>query len=147
MLKHVLAAALWLAAGAATADTIYKCNEGGRISYHDRPCGQNAVALKVQTPAPAPEALERLARERAMLQEIEDARLARDEQEARAGTRAERLRQAASSQKRRCDKLRLQQKWLEEEEARTRRDADQGSERARSKARRQAELLAVECPA
>lgn len=146
MFKHLFAAALCAAAQAAAADTIYKCNEGGRISYGDRPCS-NALVLKVQTPAPAPEALERLARERALLQEIEDGKRAREEQEAREGARADRLRQAAASQRRRCDKLRLQQKWLEEERARTQRDADESSERARLKARRQAEVLAVECPA
>ncbi len=138
-LKHLPVAIACLASSAA-ASTIYKCHDGGRISYHDRPCGQAAVALHVQPAAPAPEALARLARERAMLQEIEDARMAREERQARADERSGR---AAATQRRRCDKLRLQQKWAEEDSTRAGRD---DGERARLKARRQAEALAVECP-
>lgn len=142
MRKHVSMAILCLASGAAAAGTIYKCQEGGRTSYHDRPCGQGAVALKVQAaPAPAPEALQRLARERALLQEIEDARTVREEQAARDGARA---RRAAAALKRRCAKLRLQQQWAIED---SRRAGREDAERARIKARRQAEALAVECPA
>lgn len=142
MRKHVSAAILCLASGAAAAGTIYKCKEGGTVSYHDRPCGHAAVALKVQAaPAPAPEALQRLARERALLQEIEDARAARDRQAARERARTQRQ---AAAMKRRCDKLRLQRKWAEEDARRAGRDE---SERARTRATRQAEALAVECPA
>ena len=147
MFKHLSVAMLCCAAHAATADTIYKCTDGGKTSYHDRPCGAKAVALKVQAPPPAPEALERIARERAMLQEIEDARTTREAQEVRDGERAERARRAAAASQKRCDKLRLQRKWLSEDSARAGRDGGDGGERARIKARRQAEELAVECPA
>ncbi|VXB68764.1 DUF4124 domain-containing protein [Massilia sp. 9I] len=147
MRNTIFLATLCLASQAATAQTIYKCTEGGKVSYHDQPCGKSAVVLKVQAAPPAPEVLERLARERAMLQEIEDARAQHQEQEEREGTRAERLRRAAAAGQRRCDKLRLQRKWLEEDSARAGRDGGDGSERARTKARRQAEMLAVECPA
>src|SRR5690606_407902 len=124
-----------------SAGTVYKCSEGGKPSYSDRPCGQGAVVLKVQAPSPAaPEALERLARERAMLQEIEDARAVREEQAARARARAQR---EAAALRRRCDKLQLQRKWAEEDARRAGRDE---AERARTKARRQAEAMAVECP-
>lgn len=142
MRKHVSVAILCLASQAVAAGTIYKCIENGKISYHDRPCGHAAVALKVQAaPAPAPEALQRLARERAMLQEIEDARAERERQAAREGARAQR---EAAAVKRRCDKLRLQRKWADEDARRAGRDE---AERARTKATRQAEALAVECPA
>ncbi len=142
MRKHISMAILCLASSAASAGTIYKCKEGGRISYHDRPCGSGAVALKVQAAQePAPDALARLARERALLQEIEEARAAREEQAAREGVRAQR---AAAAARRRCDKLRLQHKWAIEDARRAGRD---DAERAGTKARRQAEALAVECPA
>ena len=141
MRKQLSMAILCLASQAAAAGTIYKCKDGGKTSYHDRPCGHGAVVLKVQAaPAPAPEALQRLARERAMLQEIEDARAAREQQAARAGAQAKR---AAAAARRRCDKLRLQHKWAAEDARRAGRDE---AERARTKARRQAEALAVECP-
>lgn len=142
MRKQVSMAILCLASSTAAAGTIYKCKDGGRISYHDQPCGHGAVALKVQAaPDPAPEALARLARERALLEEIEDARAAREEQAAREGMRAQR---AAAGTRRRCDKLRLQHKWATEDARRAGRD---DAERARTKAQRQAEALAVECPA
>jgi hypothetical protein len=142
MRKQVSMAIICLASSTAAAGTIYKCKEGGRTSYHDQPCGHAALALKVQAaPAPAPEALRRIARERAMLQEIEDLRAAREERAARDNVRAQR---AAAALKRRCDRLRLQRKWAEEDLARAGRDQAEG---ARIKARRQAEALAVECPA
>jgi hypothetical protein len=142
MRKQVSMAILCLASGTAAAGTIYKCKDGGRISYQDQPCGQGAVALKVQAAAaPAPDALARLARERALLQEIEDARATREEQAAREAVRAQR---AAAGARRRCDKLRLQHKWAIEDARRAGRD---DAERARTKAQRQAEALAVECPA
>lgn len=144
MRKQVAMALICLASQAA-AGTIYKCQEGGRISYHDRPCGQGALVLHVQAaPAPAPEALERLARERARLQEIEHARAARAERAARDRARAQR---AAAAQRRRCDRLRLRHKWAEEDAARAGREGGAAAERARTRARRQAEALAVECPA
>jgi len=135
--------ALALLSQLATAGTIYKCVDGGgKTSYSDRPCGQSATALKVEGPAgPDPETLARLQRERALVRQIEGERAVRDEQEAREATRAQR---AAVAQKRRCDKLRLQRKWAEEDSARA---APDEAGNARIKARRQAEALAVECPA
>ena len=142
MRKPLSMAILCLLSQAAAAGTVYKCTDGGRVSYSDRPCGQDAVVLRVQSASrDAPEALERLARERAMLQEIEDARAVREEQAARARARAQR---AAAALRRRCDKLQLQRKWAEEDARRAGRDE---AERARTKARRQAEAMAVECPA
>lgn len=146
MLKIIPAAILFLASQAA-ASTIYKCTEDGKPSYHDRPCGKTSIALAVQdTPAAAPEALEKLARERALLHKLEDERAKAEEKEARELARAE---QATAAQRRRCHKLRLQSKWAEEDvakaAARGRRGGDPDA--ARLKARRQAEALAVECPA
>lgn len=142
MRKQFSTAILCLASSAAAAGTIYKCSEGGKLSYHDRPCGPGAQVLRVQAaPAPAPEAVQRLARERAQLQEIEEARTAREQQAAREAVRAQR---AAAAVRRRCDKLRLQHKWASEDARRAGRD---DAERARTQARRQAEALAVECPA
>lgn len=142
-----LAGLAGLACPPAAAQTVYKCTENGKISYHDRPCGPHAVPLAVQPRDLAPpEAIARLERERALLQEIEDARTEQDRRAARQARDAERMQRAASAQQRRCDKLRLQQKWLAEDAARAGRDGGDGGARARTKARRQAEVLAVECP-
>ncbi|MEX5744835.1 DUF4124 domain-containing protein [Massilia sp. X63] len=155
MLKHLPGAVLCLAGLAglanhpAAAGTIYKCSEGGKPSYHDRPCGPGATALPAPTQAAAPEALERLARERALLQEIEDARADQARREAGQARANERAQRAAAAQRRRCERLRLQHKWLDEDSAHAGREVGAGDDRAaraRTRARRQAEVLAVECP-
>ncbi len=145
MLKHLSMGMACLLAGAASAATVYKCTEGGKVSYNDRPCGATAVVLAAPStpgdPAATAEAIERIARERSLLQGIEKERAVRAEQEARQAAQAQR---AAALERRRCDKLRLQRKWADEDIARAGRD---DAERARLKARRQGEALAVECPA
>jgi hypothetical protein len=140
MLKTIPLLSCLLCAPAA-ADTIYKCVEAGKVSYNDRPCAGNTVELKVPAAGAAPEAAQRLARQRALLQEIEDKRAKEEDHEARAARQAQR---AAEVQRKRCDKMRLQGKWATEDLARAGRIE---AEHARIKARRQAELLAMECPA
>jgi hypothetical protein len=142
MLRHLPILTLGVLCQAAAADTIYKCAEGGRISYSDRPCGRAAVALAVpDAPIPDPEAAARLESARATLQQIDKERAARELAEERDAARA---RREAAGQRRRCDKLRLNSKWAEED---LRRSGGDALERARIKARRQAEAVAVECPA
>lgn len=127
----------WAAAGA-----VYKCHEGGRVSYADRPCpGAGAELALRATPPPDPETQARLGRAHDMAREIDRLRAEENLREERA---AEGARRAALALRKRCDKLRLQRQWLEEDLARTRGDA---KESARIKARRQAETVAVECPA
>ena len=125
----------------ALAGTIYKCREGERVSYGDRPCPGAGARLALRaTPAPDPETQARLARARELALEI-DARHA--EQALREQQDAERAGRAAQALRKRCDKLRLQRQWLEEDLARTRGDAQQA---ARIKLRRQTETMAVQCP-
>ncbi|OON63167.1 hypothetical protein B0920_07115 [Massilia sp. KIM] len=137
-----LSGAVLAQAMADQAQAIYKCRDGERVTYGDQPCRQDGGRLAVQAaPAPDPEAAARLERARAFLAEAEQARAAEALREERTLARA---RRDAATQRRRCDKLRLQQKWAEEDLARA------GGERAaqaRLKARRQQEALAVECPA
>jgi len=129
---------------AQAAGAIYKCHEGGRVTYADRPCPKPAhgaeLALRA-APPPDPETQARMARARDMVLEIDKLRTEQALREERDGERA---RRAALALRKRCDKLRLQRQWLEEDLARTRGDARVA---ARIKARRQAETLAVECPA
>lgn len=124
------------------AGAIYKCHEGGRVTYADRPCPGPGAELPVRAaPAPDRETQARMARARDMALEIDQLRAEQALREERDGERA---RRAGLAVRKRCDKLRLQRQWLEEDLARTRGDA---KEAARIKARRQAETLAVECPA
>ena len=126
----------------AAAGAVYKCHEGGRVSYVDRPCPGAGAELPVRAaPPPDPETQARLARARAMALEIDKLRAAQAAREEQDGERA---RRAGLALRQRCARLRLQQQWLEQDLARTRGDA---KEAARIKLRRQAETLAVECPA
>ncbi len=143
LVSLVLLCLLAGSASGATGATIFKCVDAGKVSYHDRPCGPAGVALAAAPalPGDAAAATERLARERALLQGIEKERALRAEHAAREAARIER---AAAAERRRCDKLRLQRKWADEDSALAGRDEAQ---RARLKAKRQGEVLAVECPA
>lgn len=126
----------------AVAGTIYKCHEDGRVSYTDRPCSGAGARLALRAaPAPDPATQARLARARELALAI-DARHA--EQAEREQRQAERAGRAAQAMRKRCDKLRLQRQWLEEDLARARGEAQLA---ARIKLRRQTETMAVECPA
>lgn len=126
----------------ATAGTVYKCHEGPHVSYADRPCPGAGAPLALP-PAPAPDAAQatRLAAARATLAAIDRTRAAHADREAHESERAAR---AALALRKRCDKLRLQARWADEDLARS---SDETKATARIKARRQAEALAVECPA
>lgn len=130
----------------ALAGSIYKCLDGGRVSYSDRPCAGVGTTLAVpDAPPPDPALQERLERNRATLAAIEKARLAQATREERDLERAQR---AALAERKRCDKLRLQRQWADEDLARQRDDAKETARlKAQLAARRQAESLALECPA
>jgi hypothetical protein len=138
----------------AAAQGVYKCSAGGKISYADRPCGEGQ---STRLPPPAagvapPEAGAVATRDARTLVEFEKLRLAREKEQAREQNReqarAERSRQqrtrAALAHRKTCDKLRLRRKWADEDAARA---GGKAYDIARRKARRQAEALAVECPA
>jgi hypothetical protein len=129
--------------GTAAAQPVYKCDVDGKVAYGDRPCASGVtVELAVPAaPAAAPAAAAQLARARAASLELEKVRLTRELRDEREQAR---LSRAAAARRPKCDRLRLRHKWANEDLARAsgpQRDA------ARLKARRQAEALAVECPA
>lgn len=132
-----------LTAPGVFAGTIYKCNVGGKIAYGDQPCaGGSGTELAIQAAPPVdPAAAEKLASDKLRLLAVEKTRAADDLREERERQRAARVYQA---QKQKCDRLRLKQKWVEEDLGRARGDAVAA---ARQKAQRQAQALAVECPA
>lgn len=142
MFRRFIVAIACLLCQHALAGTIYKCHEGGRVSYSDRPCTGAGSPLALRAaPPPDPDTQARMARAHDLAREI-DAQHA--EQALRENLDAERARRASLALRKRCDKLRLQRQWLEEDLARTRGDA---KEAARIKLRRQIETMAVECPA
>ena len=127
----------------AAAGSIYKCTVDGKTAYRDQPCAHGAGAeLPVRAAPPAdPAAAGKLASDKLRL-------LALEKERAGAELRDERERQRAARaygvQKQKCDRLRLKQKWLDEDLGRARGEAVAA---ARLKAQRQAEAVAVECPA
>jgi hypothetical protein len=125
----------------ATAGAVYKCHEGAHVSYADRPCpGTGAPLALPPSPAPDPVQAARLAAARAALAAIDGARAAQAERDAQEFERASR---AALALRKRCDKLRLQARWANEDLAKS---SDDAKAIARIKARRMNESLAVECP-
>lgn len=159
MIRIILLMTLALLSQPAAADGVYKCSSGGKVSYADRPC-TNGTATRLPPPAAVgvapPEANAVTTRDARTLVEFEKLRMAREKEQAReiarqqardeAKTERERQRQvrAASARRKTCDKLRLRRKWAVEDVAHA---SGKAQEAARRKAKRQAEALAVECPA
>lgn len=147
MFRLVLLLAVCLLIQPALAQAVFKCTEAGKIEYRDRPC-PDGVALNVP---PAPAVAQQARSDRTMLLEMEKLRATQDlraerqraaaEREARARAREQRAEDAL---RKRCDKLRLKQKWSAEDRARL---TGAAAGDAGRKARREAETLAVECPA
>ena len=147
MTRLSLILALGLLATAGQAQPVYKCSDGGKTSYSDRPCAGGASKPLPPPPggiSPADTMGPQGGDARTLLA-LEKARIAREkaaEQEAKAEARQAKTMHA---RRQKCDKLRLRRKWAEEDLARTVHGPKH--EAARLKARRQAEALAVECPA
>jgi len=139
--------ALSLFACAAQAQTVYKCVEAGKTSYADRPCAQGASRPLPPPPAGIPlgDTMGPQGGDARTLLELEKARIAREKAQEKEGRVQIRQAKAMQAQRKKCDKLRLRHKWAEEDLARTVRGPKH--EAARLKLRRQAEALAVECPA
>ena len=130
-----------LAQGAA-AQTIYKCSAGGKVSYGEQPCADGKATTLAVPPAPDPSAAAaQLKQDKARLAEFRKDRAARETREEKDRERAAR---AAATVRQKCERLRLQSKWADEDAARAGK-ATLAS--ARLKAKRQAEALAVQCPA
>ncbi|WP_036166652.1 DUF4124 domain-containing protein [Massilia sp. 9096] len=172
-ISTVFLAGTLLSAAAHAAQPVYKCRADGKVSYSDRPCADG----KGETLAPPAmqggagigagvsigeaadvgtgdaRALLELEKERTALARDQVA-LAREQarQSAKAQAAAERERRAQArsgrvevKQVQHCDQLRLQQKWLQEDLSKAHTPAQQ--EGLRTKLRRHAESMAVQCPA
>jgi len=137
----VLCAACCAMCRLATAGAVYKCHDGAHVSYADHPCpGAGAPLALPPAPQPDPVQAARLAAARTALAAIDRTRTVQAERDAHE---FERTARAALALRKRCDKLRLQARWADEDLARS---TDAAKAVARTKARRMAETLAVECP-
>ena len=135
---------LLLAGFAVTAQAqVYKCTVDGKVTYSQTPCerGNEKVLAVPDAPSASPESARELERVRRAGAQLAKERVTRETAQERSDARADR---AVASRRQRCDKLRLQAKWAEED---VRRAQPQAQEAARLKARRAADRIAVECPA
>ena len=135
-------------AGSAGAQSVYKCTVGAKVSYGEHPCAHGTSTQLAVPPVPADAAAVAAAkfeRDKARLAALEKGRAARalaEERDAQGSAKA------AAALRQKCDRLRLKQKWLDDDLARAGREATSAARlKARVKAERQAEALAVECPA
>jgi hypothetical protein len=136
-----------LLTSAVQAQSVYKCTLEGKTSYSDRPCTQGASRALPPPPAgisPADTMGPQGGDARTLLA-LEKARIDREKEQAKEERAQAKLGRAAHARRQKCDKLRLRRNWAEEDLARTVHGPKH--EAARLKARRQAETLAVECPA
>lgn len=142
MKTWMAALALWALAQGVAAQTIYKCSAGGKVSYGEQPCADGKATTLAVPPAPDPTAAAAQSRQdKARLAAFQKERAARETREEKERERAAR---AAASVRQKCERLRLQGKWADEDAARA---GKATAAAARLKARRQAESLAVQCPA
>ena len=140
---RVLALALTVLAAAPAQAQVYKCTAGGKVTYSQTPCerGAETVLATPAAPAPSHDAAKDLQRMQRESKKLEQQRLKREALQEREDARLDR---AAGLRRQKCDKLRLDRKWADDD---VRRAAPQAVEGARLKASRAAERLAVECPA
>jgi hypothetical protein len=130
----------------AFADPVYKCTEGGRTTYADRPC---ATGRATELPPPPvgirPEGAESVpTRDARTLLELEKLRIAREREQERAARADARQARADATRRKTCARLALRRKRAEEDVARAHGRARAAAERRLTRAR---DALAVECPA
>lgn len=130
----------------ALADPVYKCTDGGRTTYADRPCATGRTRELPPPPAGIrPEGAESVAtRDARTLLELEKLRIAREREQERAERADARQARADATRRKTCARLALRRKWAEDDVARTHGRARAAAERRLTRAR---EALAVECPA
>jgi hypothetical protein len=145
MFRMIPALAMCALCNTATAQ-VYKCRIDGKLAYGDQRCAAGpTVELAVPAAAAtAADAARQLSRDQAALRELEQLRMASELRAQREQRDQARLHKAAAARRQKCDRLRLRRKWADEDLART---TGAALEAARIKARRQGEVLAVECPA
>lgn len=147
----------WAVAGAAgAAGPVYKCSEGGKVSYGDRPCARGPSVELAPPVGIRPEGAESVpTRDARTLLELEKLKIAREKEqerlrlreeqrEQRAAREQERAGRLAANRRKQCARLKLRHRWAAEDAARA---SGPKREAALLKARRQAQHLAVECPA
>ncbi|OYO29039.1 DUF4124 domain-containing protein [Janthinobacterium sp. PC23-8] len=138
-MKAIIALMLCAAAGAASAQTVYKCVQNGQTSYSETPC--TAGQLQIIDVPPAPPVLDKGAatRQQRVASQLESMRKQREAREDQA--RARGAQQGAAHEKR-CAQLRLEQQWAAQDAVGA---GDKNRDAAQTRVRRAGEKLAIEC--
>lgn len=131
-----------LAGGASHAQTVHKCTVEGKVTYTEQPCqaGTAAVIAVPEAPPANPNAAADLKRMQKEASTLERERHRREAADDRAQQQAARAAQARHKQ---CAKLKLEKKWADDE---VRGALVQNLDRAKTRAQRAADKLALECP-
>lgn len=130
---------LCAAASHAGAQAVHKCTDNGKVTYTEQPCPGGKVIAVPEAPAPDKSAADELKRARKQADALEKERHKREA----AGEREDALAsRAAAARHQKCEKLRLDKKWADED---LRRAQPQHEERARIKAQRAADKLKLSC--
>jgi hypothetical protein len=136
--------ALMLAAAASGAQAIYKCTADGKISYGDAPCAGGPSVALAAPPAPAGDDGKTLARQQAVLKQLEHERRQNEAGEAREQREQARASRLAAVYRKKCAAFKLRKDWAAEDAMHA---AGKTAARAQRKARRAEQKLALECPA
>jgi hypothetical protein len=126
----------------ASAQKLYKCRVDGKLIYSGAPCkGVPSTAVDVpDAPKPDPAVAQELKRQEVALAKLEKERKVREAQEKRFTDSDERL---AAGRRDRCEKLRLQKKYADDEVTAA---VGLETQALKEKAMRVAEYVAAECP-
>ena len=142
MTPRAFAPLLMLCAAAASpagAQTVHKCTLDGKVTYTEQPCAGGTVIAVPDAPAPGKSAAADLKSAKKQADALEKERRKREAAGEREDAAASR---AAAARHQKCDKLRLDRKWADED---LRRAQPQHEERARIKAQRAADKLKLSC--
>ena len=128
--------------GAGQAQTVHKCTVDGKVTYTEQPCqaGTAAVIAVPDAPPPNPAAAEELKRMQKQARTLERERHRREAADDRAQQQAA---DAARARHKQCAKLKLEKKWADDD---VRGAPVQNLDRAKTRAQRAADRLALECP-
>lgn len=142
-LRALLALTLCGAAATAGAQTVYKCTVDGKVTYTETPCqnGSSTVLAAPAAPTRSPEAAAaELARQQRLSKELERDRHRAEAKDARD---MDRVARAADARQAKCNKLKLNKKWADDDL----KGAPVGRvESAQRKASHAAEQLKLGCP-
>lgn len=141
MAKTLFASLLAFASlSAPDAWAVYRCESNGRVIYSDQACAEGKSIKIVDANADERQrALERAAKEKQTLQQIEKER---DREESAHRRRQAKLDKASAAQSKKCRKLAMQKKWSDEDMAQA---TGKKADKARQSARRKAEAFEHEC--